>query len=217
MFRKLLTAVFSLTFLAATGSGAKAQPGFPDLYIAAGAGGAILEDTDITDLSTASDFETVPFPGFAVTAALGLDFGLLRLEGEVFYNAYSLDTIGLAGIDTDADGDFKTLAGMGNVFVDLPLGAVTLFVGAGLGYAEVEADGFRFSGAPVSPLVDDSDSGLAWQLRGGVAFPVFPMTDMTLGYRYFVTDDLEMSNALGDVEIEKLKSHIFELGLRLTF
>lgn len=212
MFRRVLPAVLGLALLVASGSGAKAQFGIPDIYIAAGAGGAILEDTEIRAVGTS--FETIPFPGYAVNGALGLDFGILRLEGEVLYNEYNLDSIEFAGFDVDADGSFKTLAGMGNVFVDLPLAIVTPFVGAGIGYAKVKADNFKLAGVPV---VDDSDTGLAWQLRAGIAFAIFPFTDMTIGYRYFVTDDLELSNSAGDVDVEKLKSHIFELGLRITF
>jgi OOP family OmpA-OmpF porin len=212
MLRRVLPAALGLALLVASGSGAKAQVGYPDVYIAGGAGGAILEHTEIR--SVGQNVDTIPFPGYALSGALGLDFGILRLEGELFYNEYSLDTIEEAGIDADAVGAFKTLAGMGNVFVDLPLAAVTPFVGAGVGYADVKADGFEAEGVP---LVDDSDKVVAWQLRAGMAFSIFPMTDMTLGYRYFVTEDLEMSNALGDVDVEKLKSHIFELGLRFTF
>lgn len=212
MLRRVLPTALGLALLVASGSGAKAQVGYPDVYIAGGAGGAILEDTEIRSVGT--DFKTIPFPGYALSGALGLDFGILRLEGEAFYNEYSLDTIEIAGFDADADGAFKTLAGMGNLFIDLPLAAVTPFIGAGIGYAEVKADDFQVGGAP---LVDDSDTVMAWQLRAGMAFSIFPMTDMTIGYRYFVTEDLEMSNALGDVDVEKLKSHIFELGLRFTF
>jgi opacity protein-like surface antigen len=149
-----------------------------------------------------------------LSGALGLDFGILRIEGEAFYNEYNLDTIEFASVDADADGAFKTLAGMGNVFVDLPLGVVTPFFGAGIGYADVKADDFQVDDVP---LVDDSDKVMAWQLRAGMAFSIFPMTDMTVGYRYFVTEDLEMRNSLGDVDVEKLTSHTFELGLRLTF
>jgi opacity protein-like surface antigen len=212
MFHKYLPAIFALVFLAASGAGAKAQFGFPDVYVAAGAGGGILDNTDVDSIGTS--FETEPFPGYALSGALGLDFGLLRVEGELFYNVYDLDTIKDAGINLDADGSFKTLAGMGNVFLDVPLAVVTPFVGAGIGYADVKADNFQFNG---TDLVDDSDTVMAWQLRAGIAFAVFPFTDMTIGYRYFVTDDLAMSNSLGDVDIEKLKSHILELGLRISF
>jgi hypothetical protein len=42
MHHRLLTAAFGLALLTTTASDARAQLGFPDIYIAAGAGGAIL-------------------------------------------------------------------------------------------------------------------------------------------------------------------------------
>ncbi len=214
MLRKYLPAVFGLAFSIMLNTGAQAQFGVPDVYVAAGAGGAVLKDTVVTEETTGTTFETLPFPGYALTGAVGLDFGLLRLEGEAFYNRYDLDTIESAGIDLDAGGNFQILAGMANVFVDIPLAVVTPFVGAGIGYAEVKANDLEFGGVP---LLDNSGSGLAYQLRAGVAFAIFPTTDLTLGYRYFVTDDLDMSNSTGGVEIDRLESHVFELGLRMSF
>jgi opacity protein-like surface antigen len=212
MFRTYLPAVLGLILLAASGSGAKAQFGLPDVYVAVGVGGAVLEDTDIR--SPSDTFETEPFPGYALSGAVGLDFDLLRIEGEVFRNVYSLDNIKDAGVKINAGGSFKTTAGMANVFVDIPLVVVTPFVGAGIGYAEVDADDIRYDGVDI---VDDDDTVMAWQLRAGLAFGILPLTDMTIGYRYFVTDDLEMSSSAGDVDVDKLKSHILEVGLRVTF
>lgn len=212
MFRKYLPAVLGLILLAASGSGAKAQFGLPDVYIAAGAGLAILEDTDVR--SPIQDFETEPFPGYALSGAVGLDFDLVRIEGEIFRTVYSLDNIKDAGIKINADGSFKTTAGMANVFIDIPLVVVTPFVGAGIGYAKVDADDIRYDGFDI---VDDDDTVLAWQARAGIAFGILPLTDMTVGYRYFVTDELDLSSSAGDVDVDKLKSHIFEIGLRVTF
>lgn len=209
MFRKCLPAVLGLAFLAAAASDARAQLSLPDFYIAAGAGGTILEDTDVR--SPALDFETEPFPGYALTGALGLDFGLLRIEGEIFRSVYSIDNIKGAGVDVNAEGSFKTTAGMANIFIDIPLVVVTPFIGAGIGRARVDADDIRFRGVDI---VDDEDTVTAWQARAGIAFGILPLTDMTIGYRYFVTDDLNLEN---DVDIDKLKSHILELGLRVTF
>jgi len=210
MFRKCFPALLGLALLVAAGSNARAQLlGLPDFYIAAGAGGAVLEDTDVR--SPALDFETELFPGYAFNGALGLDFGLLRIEGEVFHNVYSIDDINAAGADVNAEGSFKTWAGMGNIFIDIPLVVVTPFVGAGIGRARVDADDIRFRGVDI---VDDDDTVTAWQARAGIAFGILPFTDMTIGYRYFVTDDLNLED---DVDIDKLKSHIVELGLRVTF
>ena len=212
MFRRYLPAVLGLALLAASGADAKAQLSLPDVYIAAGAGGAILEDTDVN--SPLLDFETEPFPGYALSGAVGLDFDLLRIEAEVFHSVYSIDNIKSAGVDVNAEGSFKTVAGMANIFVDIPLVVVTPFVGVGIGRAKVDADDIRFKGVDI---VDDDDTVLAWQARAGLAFGILPLTDMTIGYRYFVADDLDLSSSAGDVDIDKQKSHIVELGLRVTF
>ncbi len=209
MIRKYLPAALGLILLVASGAGAKAQLTLPDFYIAAGAGGTILEDTDVR--SPALDFETELFPGYAFNGALGLDFGLLRVEGEVFHSVYSIDNIKSAGVDVNAEGSFKTWAGMGNIFIDFPLVVVTPFIGAGIGRAKVDADDIRVRGADI---VDDDDTVTAWQARAGIAFGILPLTDMTIGYRYFVADDLNLEN---DVDIDKQKSHVAELGLRVTF
>ncbi len=209
MFRKCLPAVLGLAFLAAAGSTARAQFDLPDFYIAAGAGIAVLEDTDVR--SPVEDFETELFPGYAFNGALGLDFGLLRIEAEVFRSVYSIDDINAAGANVNAEGSIKTWAGMGNIFLDFPLVIVTPFIGAGIGRAKVDADDIRFRG---EDIVDDDDTVTAWQARAGIAFGILPLTDMTIGYRYFVADDLNLEN---DVDIDKQKSHVAELGLRITF
>ena len=209
MFRKCLPTVLGLAFLAAAASDARAQLSLPDFYIAAGAGGTVLEDTDVR--SPLLDFETEPFPGYTLNGALGLDFGLLRVEGEVYHSRYSIDDINSAGFDTNAEGSFKTLAGMANIFIDIPVPFVNPFIGAGIGRARVDADDIRFQNVDI---VDDDDTVTAWQARAGFAFGILPLTDLTLGYRYFVTDDLNLDNG---VDVDKLKSHSVELGLRVTF
>ncbi len=209
MFHKCVPAVLGLAFLVAAGSNAKAQLSLPDFYIAAGGGGTILEDTDVE--SPAVDFETEPFPGYAFNGALGLDFGLLRIEGEIYRSVYSIDNIKGAGIEVNAEGSIKTWAGMGNIFIDIPLVVVTPYIGAGIGRAKVDADDIRFRGVDI---VDDDDTVTAWQAQAGIAFGILPLTDMTIGYRYFVTEELNLEN---DVDIDKLKQHVVQLGLRVTF
>ena len=184
-----------------------------DIYGAASAGASIHEAVDIEDRSTGNDFETTPFPGFLLSGAAGLDFGLIRLEGELLYNRYELDDLEFAGADRSADGGFSTLAGMANVFLDVPTPiGVTPFVGGGIGYGEASANDIEFSG---SNLLDDSDTGLVYQARAGLAFAILPLTDLTLGYRYLVIDGIDLSD--GPVELEDVQSHVFELGLRITF
>ncbi len=217
MFWRILPAVLLLLSSLAVSSPARALGptdvlGIPGVYITGSAGGGTLEDFDIREQTTNNVFRADPLAGYSVSGAAGLDFGIIRLEGEVFYNDNELDSFG--GFFGNFDGTVQTLAGMGNIFLDIPTGiGITPFIGGGIGYADVEAD----ISSGFASLVNDSDGGLAWQLRAGIAFAIFPYTDLTLGYRYFVTEDLDMQNASGSVEIEGLRSHIGEIGLRITF
>lgn len=186
-----------------------------DVYGAVSAGASLHEAVDIEDESTGSDFETTPFPGFLLSGAVGMDFGLVRFEGEILYNRYDLDDLEFAGADRSADGGFSTLAGMANVFLDIPTPiGVTPFVGGGIGYGEASANDIEFSG---SDLLDDSDSGLVYQARAGLAFAILPLTDLTLGYRYLVIDGIDLSDGSVQLKDDDLQSHVFELGLRVTF
>ncbi len=185
-----------------------------DIYGAVSAGASIHEAVDIDD-GTGSDFETTAFPGFLLSGAAGLDFGLIRIEGEILYNRYELDDLEFAGADESADGGFSTLAGMANLFLDLPTPiGITPFVGGGVGYGEASANDIEFNG---SSLLDDSDTGLVYQARAGLAFAILPLTDLTLGYRYLVIDGIDLSDGAVELEDDDLKSHVFELGLRISF
>lgn len=217
MFRKTSFTGLALALALILGLGAPARAQFGDVsvYGALGAGVSVLEEFDITEDTTDQTFSTVPFPGVSLNGAVGLDFGLARLEGELLYDRHSLEDLEVGGLDLDAGGRFETLAGMLNAFVDLPTGiGITPFAGAGIGFADVEAKNIRIAGAD---LLDDRDTGLAWQLRAGVAFGLLPLTDLTFGYRYFVVEALDMANPTGDVAVEELRSHVVELGIRITF
>ena len=211
-------AVVGFAAFVAFGSEAQAQLDLsPDFYLAAGGGLSLLDDMDIEETTTGEEFKTTPFPGFMVTGSLGLDFGLLRLEGEALFTRHSLDDVeGVLGRDLNADGDYEALAGMGNLFLDIPTGIfVTPFVGGGVGYGRVKFDNFSFDGMDIA---DDKDDAMLYQARAGFAFAVAPSVDLTLGYRYLVIDDVTLDGENGGkIKVDKQKQHIAELGLRITF
>lgn len=212
MFRKVATAAVALAMFSTLSSAAEAQFGIPDVYVAASAGGVYPETFDITERATSTVVEADPVAGYLLSGAAGADFGLFRLEGELLFNRNELDD--LNGFSGNVDGHFATLAGMANAFVDIPTGlGITPFAGAGVGYASVDAK-VSNSGAD---LLDDSDGGLAWQLRAGVALGLLPFTDLTIGYRYLVVQDLDMKNATGRVETDEQRSHVAEIGIRFSF
>ena len=218
MAGKFPLAVFGFAAVVAFGSEAQAQLGLDaDIYLSVGAGASLLEDLDFDERATDTRFETTPFPGFLLSGALGLDFGLLRVEGEALFTRHSLDDVeGVSGLNLNADGDYEVLAGMANVFLDLPTGiGVTPFVGGGVGYGRVKLNVFSFDG---SDIVDDEDEAMLYQARAGIAFALAPLTDLTFGYRYLVIDDLTLDGERGGkVEVDTQKQHIAELGLRISF
>lgn len=212
MYLKYFASVAGLTALMVSGQ-ARADA---DLYLAASAGAAVLEETDIADDSRAIAVETTPVPGFLLSGAAGLDFGFVRIEGEGLFERHALDDFRTLGLEVAADGEISTIAGMANVYVELPtpLG-ITPYIGGGVGYAEVSAHDIGVVGVD---LVDDEDAVFAYQAKAGIAFTALPFVDLVLGYRFFATEDLNMTGESGGaVDLDGLRTHVGEITLRFSF
>jgi hypothetical protein len=192
------------------------------VYVAGGAAGSVIEHFSAQGPSAGYEFQQKDLPNYVVPSAAGLDFGTLRLEGEALVREDALDGLNLSGLDLNpsgnlyTSGDFETMAGMANALVDLPRKAgFSPFFGGGVGYADVSAH--DLDGLGVNPG-DDRDGVLAYQLRAGLSFSVLSATEVTFGYRYFVTEDLSLTGAGGDaIEVDERASHIGELGIRIKF
>lgn len=209
MNRKIVATAFgaalAVTLAATLAAPANAEIDI-DVYVAGNAGASVLMETGIT-AGASENLEIAP--GFNLSAAVGADFGMFRVEGEGFFSNHWLDKTKDVGGNTD--GTFRTTAGMLNAYFDVPMVVIHPFVGAGIGIASVNANDIEIGG---SPVVDDSDLVLAYQLRAGLAFTALPLVDIILGYRYFRTQDLSMGN---NVDIDGLEAHSIELGVRVSF
>lgn len=205
MNRKFAATAFGAALLAACAAPANAEIDI-DVYVAGNAGASLLMETGIK-AGASENLEIAP--GFNLSAAVGVDFGLVRLEGEGFFSNHWLDKTEDVGGNTD--GTFRTTAGMANAYFDVPMVVIHPFIGAGIGIANVNANDIEIGG---SPVVDDDDMVLAYQLRAGLAFTTLPLVDIILGYRYFRTADLSMGN---NVDIDGLEAHSIELGVRVSF
>jgi opacity protein-like surface antigen len=85
---------------------------------------------------------------------------------------------------------------MVNAFVDFPISdRITPYVGAGIGVAFPEFD----------------DTNFAYQGLAGAAFRIAERTDVTIGYRYQVVENVEQAGG------DDLDSHNVEIGLRHSF
>lgn len=162
------------------------------------------------------------------SVAGGYRFGGFRVEGEVGYFAADIEThgavaAGAADTDFPADesfGDVDVVTFMLNAYYDLDLGAVSPFVGGGVGVGIVSANGFgvdALDGAlPDGVALDDEDTGFAWQVTAGLGFDVTDTVAAEIGYRYQRVDAelASVTEAERDFDIE---AHTGFLGLRVNF
>lgn len=223
---KLRTALLAATVLAAPGL-AIAQP-VNGLYIGGGVGYNILQDSDLSfsnngaPLNAGNQSGKAEFDGgWAALGSIGWGFGNgLRAEIEGNYRRNNVDKgrVGTATL-TDIGGRAQTYGVMANVLfdIDLGLGWVYPYIGAGAGYAWTKWD-INSNGS----IVDDTDGQFAYQGIVGAAFPIdaVPGLSITAEYRYFATLDpefsIEQTAGGGKVEGEN-RNHTFLLGVRYAF
>ena len=222
--KKVVTAaVLASAALFPTAVSAQSQQGF---YGGFSGGGNFVEDSDLDVLGSVNvdnEYET----GWAISGALGYDygkvwrFGGLRSEIELSYRENDIDTHRVAALGGDqpgSTGEVSTFAIMLNGMHDFDTGtAFTPYVGGGIGYAWNDLSDYGIAAIP--NVLDDDDSGFAWQLIAGVGYAFTPRATVTLDYRYFSTEaDVTSSAATGrtssDVELD---SHTIMLGLRYQF
>lgn len=167
-------------------------------YVSGNFGMVSLNDSTLSagGASAELEFDT----GFGFMAAIGNNFEGLRGEVELSYRTNDMDKVSGA-ITGPANGDFSSLAVMGNLLVDLPLSeSVRPFLGAGIGLANVDFDG------------DEDDTVFAYQAIVGLGFPLTHVTTLDLQYRYFATEDPNFNG----IEAE-YQAHNFFAGLRFDF
>jgi opacity protein-like surface antigen len=181
-------------------------------YIGASGGLNLLNDSSLDSTVT---LDVKYGTGLTFGGVLGYDFGMVRLDAEVTYRDNDIDQIGFP-----ADGSTSALSYMVNGYFDIPTHMIIKpYVGGGIGYATVSIDNANIPGIPPfpAPIADDSDSVLAYQLSAGIGFEISRATTLSLGYRYFATDDPEMIDASGAAFSTQYQSHEFTLGVRFLF
>jgi outer membrane protein OmpA-like peptidoglycan-associated protein len=90
------------------------------------------------------------------------------------------------------------------------------FVGGGVGMARVKANNYR-NFANATPFLDGSDSGLAWQVFAGVRQAISDNIDVTLKYRFFNADNVQLLAFNGAESEYRFRSHSLLGGLTFNF
>ncbi len=191
-------------------------------YIAARIGAAFSEDASFgtSGTSVSTDFDAGP----EISGAIGYKFDTgsplsYRIEAELGYMILDVDSHAVAGVGNfsggDASGETNTFYGLANAYAQYDLGYTSPYVTAGLGYAQTEFDGFSTSGT--GEVLDDTGTGLIWQVGVGTSFTLTDRIDLDIGYRYSGIEDVGVSAVDGTSSDVDLRSHKVLLGVRAAF
>jgi opacity protein-like surface antigen len=179
-------------------------------YVAARLGVCFLNDVNSEEgvpLTIDAEFDT----GIGFEAAMGYDFGMYRIEGEIGYRKNDVDTFSALGVSVPADGDLDALSFMANGYLDFEnQTALTPFIGAGIGWSVVSTSDISVWGIPV--VGNRKDTVFAYQFGVGVGYSATDSLIIDIAYKYFATSDPEFEGIKGEYN-----SHNISLGIRLTF
>ncbi len=180
-----------------------------------------MADTDDSDFGTALGTVTTTFDGGGSYGLfLGYDTSRLRIEGELSMRDDDVEDHILGGSALPGPtGEASSTSVMGNLIYDFNRGGrVEPYLGAGIGFTDVDFEDFGV--APIPNVLNDGDSSLAYQMLVGLGIGLNEDWDLFLDYRWLAADDLSLtvSDVAGavtsDVDYEVSN---FGFGLRYSF
>ncbi len=189
-----------------------AQP--PYFYVGVMGGTNFLQDSDSSfgGVDNNVDFET----GFGVAGYAGYKWSFgVRTELEVGYRDNDVDTLSGTGT-AGSNGESNAWSVMGNVVYDIPTGTrFTPYVGAGIGYADID---FNSIGTVfTTQALDGGDEDFAYQAIAGVSYDLTREIAVNLDYRYFAALDPEIELTGGTSANVDYNNHTVMVGLRYKF
>ncbi len=190
---------------------------WPKWYVGFNGSLNLMNDSDISFNGGSSDASYDA--GYGIGAVVGYlpsftDLPGLRLEAEIAHREADVDKYTSGGVSVTGTDDVSSTAYMANVYYDIATGTkVVPYLGAGFGWAEVDFPSAAFGNT------DDSDNAIAWQLMAGLSYEpkMLRHTVLSVGYKYFATDDLELEAGAGNKIEYEYGSHNFEAGVKFRF
>ncbi len=202
--------------LASTAMAAPALARNDAWYIGVEGGAMIVEDINFKLANTSTQIlNSNQRLGYDVDGIIGYDFGGFRMEAEVGYKQANIEghttSVALAGIPagvytkTRSFGTTSALSFMLNGLLDFgDDDGLNGFVGGGVGVARVK---FSKYGITPTTLLDDSDTGFAYQALAGVRAPLSDNVDVGLKYRFFNADKVNVVARTGAGLDTRFRSH----------
>lgn len=178
-------------------------------YVSGSIGLASLTNSDTTYRSVTSKNMIAYKSGIPCGAAIGVQSDAYRIEGALGYQSHDVDSVKRGGVPTAISGHtLSSLSYMINGYYDIDIKSyapLSPYLTAGIGGATITERGVNTS--------DESSSGFAWQLGGGIGVKVSEHAIIDMGYRFFKPSAY---NANGATDITAL-SHNFLAGVRYNF
>ncbi|HET9160477.1 MAG TPA: outer membrane beta-barrel protein [Caulobacteraceae bacterium] len=218
---RTLLALSAFTGLAALAAPAMAQqqPGeYLQVSAGAGVGGTVHLSVDDSVLGQARHGEqTKTGPFVSVAAGRSLPNGF-AVEVEALYLENKIETEDINGfLGFPLDAQAKTYAVMVNgLYAIGKTGPVVPYVGAGVGWGKST---YKAVGET------QSDNGLVWQARAGLALPMSDKVTWDFGYRYLEAPEFKKTYGFDDgsggqefLAVQaKTKQHILSAGVRWRY
>jgi opacity protein-like surface antigen len=186
------------------------------LYLELQGGATFLQDSDVSISGIGSgnvSFDT----GWNAGGAIGFRmFDLVRLEAHGSYRQADLDEVKIAGVKVSPGGFAGAAAFLGNVYLDIPFPLpIKPYIGGGAGVAIFSADVNHGN-----LDVNGDDTKFAWNVMGGVFWPVWRHLELDVRYRYITSDDPKVDASLfgfGGTAKAQFEAHEVVGALRFVF
>lgn len=119
------------------------------------------------------------------------------------------------GTVVDAGGDAQIGTAMVNLFYDFNMldGSFVPYVGAGIGGAFIDYS-ITDPNTTLSFQGKDTTWAIAYQLMAGIAFPVGEGMTMSVGYKYFRTEDFTYVNSFSESMQTNITQQSIDVGLQ---
>lgn len=192
-------------------------------YVGIRGGAAFTQDTSFRTLGV-NVKNTYKDPAGYIGGMAGYNFGGagmpgLRGELEVAYMSSSVDTQKLGGTKTGSAGSFgdtSTWLGLASLYSDFGQGGpFRPYIGGGIGFGNVD---FKRHGTSANgSLMNNSGTGFAWQVGGGVNIDIAQATELEIGYRYLEVDGIKLTALDGTKSSTDLSNHLVLVGLKFHY
>lgn len=132
---------------------------------------------------------------------------------------HDLDIGYIDGTQQGVKSNVQTLDFMISALYDIPLGTeVQPYIGGGVGAAYIEADSEYLNGLAINSIGTESRTNFAWQVQGGIKYPLAQATNLRVDYRYVDLGEVSTPTAPNGTQLDAdLYAHDVRMGVTWDF